>query len=559
MEIINVMQGTPEWHAHRAGFNNASDVASMMDESKFKSRSEFVIDRATGIKKEVDAATQSRFEEGHRTEALARPLAERIIGEDLFPVVGVNGRLSASFDGLTMDEMTGFEHKLLNDEIRAVLSGAEDDNEYIVHDSQTGRELPLIYRLQMQQQCMVSGATHILFGATRWEGETCVEQRWCWYESDFELAADIERGWAQFERDVAEFKPVEVKAEAVGKTIAALPSLSIQLVGEVKNSNLALYKSTALDFVRSINTDLQTDQHFADAENVIKFCDKAEKELEVVKKAALGQTASIDELFRTVDDLKDAMRAKRLELEKLVKARKESIRVEIVAAANVALGEFAKEQSSRLAGRISPPATRANFAEAIKGKKTISGLREGIDAEMARAKIELVSATDKLLLSLAAFDAAVGGYDFLFRDLQMLVQKDAEAVTAIVAQRISEHKQAEEAKRKAEQERIERETRERIEREEREKIAAEERAKAQAEVKAESPKAVEAKAPTMTEQEYDGRPPKAKPVEFSKRIQPSDDQIISAIATHFNVDAPTVVCWLFNIDFAALESQKESA
>ncbi len=89
-------------------------------------------------------------------------------------------------------------------------------------------------------------------------------------------------------------------------------------------------------------------------------------------------------------------------------------------------------------------------------------------------------------------------------------------------------------------------------------IAAEERAKAQTEAKAEAPK-VEAKAPTMAEQEYDGRPPKAKPIEFSKRIQPSDDQIISAIAVHFNVDAPTAIHWLFHIDFAALESQKESA
>jgi hypothetical protein len=58
----------------------------------------------TGLRPEVDAATQRRFDDGHRYEALARPVAEEIIGDDLYPVVGSEGRLSASFDGLTMDE-----------------------------------------------------------------------------------------------------------------------------------------------------------------------------------------------------------------------------------------------------------------------------------------------------------------------------------------------------------------------------------------------------------------------------------------------------------------------
>jgi predicted phage-related endonuclease len=75
----------------------------------------------TGLRPEVDAATQRRFDDGHRYEALARPVAERIIGDDLYPVVGSEGRLSASFDGLTMDESTAFEHKSLNDELRGCM------------------------------------------------------------------------------------------------------------------------------------------------------------------------------------------------------------------------------------------------------------------------------------------------------------------------------------------------------------------------------------------------------------------------------------------------------
>jgi predicted phage-related endonuclease len=45
-----------------------------------------------------------------------------------------------------------------------------------------------------------------------------------------------------------------------------------------------------------------------------------EKRLALVKSQALAQTASIDELFRTIDALKEEMRSKRLTLDKLVKA-----------------------------------------------------------------------------------------------------------------------------------------------------------------------------------------------------------------------------------------------
>ena len=96
-------QGSPEWHAHRAQHFNASDAPAMMGCSPYKTRAQLVRELATGVAAEVDAATQRRFDAGHRFEELARPLAEQIIGEELYPCVGTDGKLSASFDGLTMD------------------------------------------------------------------------------------------------------------------------------------------------------------------------------------------------------------------------------------------------------------------------------------------------------------------------------------------------------------------------------------------------------------------------------------------------------------------------
>lgn len=187
MDIIEHAQGSAAWLAHRATHFNASDAPAMMGCSPYKTRTQLIHEVHTGLTPDVDAATQRRFDDGHRFEALARPLAEQIIGEDLYPVVGTKGKLSASFDGLTFDERIGFEHKTLNDQLRAALM------------SDAGADaLPLVYRVQMEQQCMVSGASRILFMASKWAGEELVEEMHAWYEPDAELRAAILSGWEQF-------------------------------------------------------------------------------------------------------------------------------------------------------------------------------------------------------------------------------------------------------------------------------------------------------------------------------------------------------------------------
>ena len=89
MEIVNLVQGSAEWLAHRQQHYNASDAPAMMGCSPYKTRDELIRELATGITAEVSVETQSIFDAGHRFEALARPLAEEIIGEDLYPVTGV--------------------------------------------------------------------------------------------------------------------------------------------------------------------------------------------------------------------------------------------------------------------------------------------------------------------------------------------------------------------------------------------------------------------------------------------------------------------------------------
>lgn len=428
MKTIKLTQGTPEWHQHRATHFNASDAPAMMGVSPHKTRSRLLDERAGAEDDIIDGKTQKRFDDGHRFEALARPIAEEIIGEELFPCVGTEGNLSASFDGLTMDGSIGWENKTLNAGLGAILTNG-------------AHGLPMHYRVQMEQQCMVSGCKKVLFMASKFDDDDqLVEERHCWYEPDPELAGRIVAGWKRFAIDLADHQPEEVTEQVVGTAALNLPILSVELIGEVKSSNLAVFKTTALKIIETINTNLQTDQDFVDAEAMVKKLEKAEGDLKGVKASALAQTQSIDDLFRTVDDLSETVRQKRLTLEKLVKARKDSIRIGIRQAADTAYLEHLAQLNRRLK-RVVVSVPPPDFVGVMKGKKTLSSLRDAVDTELANGKIRASAEADRLDANLRIYDGIASGYEFLFQDLQSLVVKDADSMTAIVKQRISEYEE----------------------------------------------------------------------------------------------------------------------
>jgi predicted phage-related endonuclease len=74
MQQHEFLQGSPEWHAHRATCFNASDAPAMLGCSPYQTRTDLLHQLHTGITPEHDAATEQRFADGHRYEALARPL-----------------------------------------------------------------------------------------------------------------------------------------------------------------------------------------------------------------------------------------------------------------------------------------------------------------------------------------------------------------------------------------------------------------------------------------------------------------------------------------------------
>lgn len=427
MKIVNLIQGTPEWHAHRAQHFNASDAPAMMGCSQYKTRSQIIKELATGIvDAEIDSATARRFADGHRAEALARPLAEKIIGEELYPVTGTNGRFSASFDGLTLMYDVAFEHKLVNERLRLAFAEMADDDT-------AGHLLPMDYRAQMEHQMMVSECDRVLFMATRWDADGNLQEcMHVWYESDPELRKQINAGWDQFAADLAAYTPQATEAKPVGRTPENLPALRIEVTGAVTASNLAEYKAHALEVFKGINRNLSTDQDFADAEKVVKWCGDVETRLAAAKEHALSQTASIDELFKAIDDISAEAKRTRLELDRLVKARKEQIREEIVSEGRAAFAQHVASLNERLGNRLMPPLF-PDFATAIKNKRTVDSLRDAVNTTLAKAKIEANTIADGIQINLRTI--AEAGSPHLFPDEALLLLKPADDLAAIISSR----------------------------------------------------------------------------------------------------------------------------
>lgn len=444
MKIHNVAQGSAEWLALRAQYRTASEAPAMMGASRYQSRTDLLIAKKTGFTPDVTPSQQLVFDKGHAAEALARPLAEALIGEELYPIVGTKGNLLASMDGATMLGETLFEHKLWNESVvTQVKSGNLDPH----------------YYWQLEQQLLVSGAERVIFVCSDGTAENFVHME---YRPVPGRAAQLIEGWKQFEADLANFEMAEAPSIIVGKAPDELPALRIELTGMVTASNLKVFEESALAVIDSVKTTLSTDQDFADAKKAVKWCSDVEEAVAAAKKQALSQTQSIDELFSSLDRISAHARETRLKVDKLVKAQELLVKSNIKQKAEQALTDHVAAINKTL-GQVILPAVAVDFAGAMKNKRTIASLQDAVGTELARAKIAASQAADGIRLNLSSLAELAVDHTFLFNDVQQLVTKANDDLVALIKVRISEHQKVEEEKAEAQRERIRKEELQKIE------------------------------------------------------------------------------------------------
>jgi len=453
--LENAPQGSAAWLAARSKHFCASEAAAALGLSKYTTRDELLRQKATGLTEEVSPAKQRIFDAGHEAEALARPIAEGIAGTEFFPVVAtreVDGLpLLASFDGIDLLDDLIWENKLLNQSLLQQVQASD---------------LEPHYWLQLEHQLLVSGASRALF--TTSDG-TPGGTHPLWYESKPERRAQLIAGWKQFAADLAAWVPPEAApAPVVASPMETLPAVSLRVDGQIAIvSNLPAYGALLREFVERIPAEPSTDQEFADTEAACKRLKRVEDELESAEEHALAQFSDVNVVRQLMKEYRELARTTRLQREKLVSLKKDQIRGEIVAGGITALREHIAGLNAAMPAPYMPQVP-ADFAGAIKGKRTVDSLRSAVNDELARAKIEASNIAARIHANVKTLEAS----GLVVPDAATLVLKAPDDLAAIIAPR----KAAEQQRLEAERERIRQEEAARADREARAKLEAEQQA-----------------------------------------------------------------------------------
>lgn len=432
----NFKQGSPEWAAHRNTgykgkyFFSASLAPIMLALHPTRKRADWIRAMALGLEEAfTDYTLDVIFPRGHRFEALARPLAETILGAELFPESLSNDRYAASFDGITFDHDMPWEHKSVNEAIReafklASFCGGVKDG------VQTGVSLPEYLCAQLENQLRVNEGARSLFSATAWdETGACVEQYHCYYHADLAMRQRIIDGWAQAEKDIAEY--VEPEAVLTGELMPVvrefpqLPTIRFGLVGGTL-ADVLRFEASGRNFISTINQNLVTDQDFADGESDKKDLANAVKMLD----ALIDSPQDLAALQRVRDTFNKA----RIALENQINARKTERKAELVRATNAAYVAhvLALKTDYVNTGGV-------DFRDAIKGLSSVSSMQQALSAALLKAQSDVSALAARVQANLDAIAAADN--DGLFRDKAALVKESPENVANAIKVRLAEHAQ----------------------------------------------------------------------------------------------------------------------
>jgi len=556
MQIHNLVQGSPEWCAFRLEHFGASEAAAMLGLSKKVKRTELLHMKHTGIAKEYsDWLQKNVLDKGHEVEALARPIVEKMIDDDLYPVTCSDGKLSASCDGLTMSYVTAWENKQWNTEYAEMVRNGI---------------LPEEHAPQCYQILRITRAQKVVFSISDGTEENTVTMD---VLPDQEWFDRIDAGWAQFEKDLAEYVEPEVIDTPQAEAIMSLPAVVIQVSGALTNCNLDDVTPKFDLFLAKAEAG-KTSIDIPNGTAIAKFSRDAAADCKLTAKAVVSQMATVSDAVNKLELYAKKFDAMGLLYEKEVDRLKE---IEKVAALNKAKAEYA-EYCAVWQAKILPitlVAPVVDFAFAIKGLKTVESKNNALNVALANGKIAVDAVAKDILAKQAWLKDNATGHSSLFPDLQSLIVKPMEDFTLTITSRIEKQKADEAARLATERERMEAEAKAKAEREAAAKLAAEEariRAEEQAKARAEAEARAQSESEKhATDQEYKPNTPDrattlkaaiadagtrqigadfalsgvaADGKEGLVRVRPTRDDLINTIADAYGVDHFTAMEWL---------------
>ncbi len=144
MKILEITQGTKEWHDFRRSHLGASEAGIIMGMNPYRSPLELWEEKVLGWEQEKNQA----MTDGQIMEPIARAAYEKLVGFLVVPMVAEHDTipyLSASFDGLTVNLTHAVEIKCGKGSHRSAMTG----------------QIPAYYQCQLQHQMMIADLSMI--------------------------------------------------------------------------------------------------------------------------------------------------------------------------------------------------------------------------------------------------------------------------------------------------------------------------------------------------------------------------------------------------------------
>jgi len=240
-----------------------------------------------------------------------------------------------------------------------------------------------------------------------------------------------------------------------------MKNLILKAKTEIVSNNLPEFAIEFRKLLKGVNTDLKTDNDFAEAKELVKNFDLNEKELKAAKEK-IFESGGLAEINTLINELSSECREVRLKLNTRVKTEEKKIKDELVKNA-VETIENAMAKSEMY---IYLTIDYSDAAEQIKGKKLLSKMKEALNTYVGIkinaiqieetgliAKKNLIFEKIKECRELFNIDNLMNDDDFINSiDARIAANKKAiEDKATEKAERIAENQRRADAKAKADQ------------------------------------------------------------------------------------------------------------